>query len=143
MIEFRIPGNNAEYIDLSHSKLKVKARIVKSDGSPIKAENHVALVNLSLSSIFRQVDVQMQEKLVGSGTNICYPYKAMLDTLLKYNHDVKEGPLQSELYYKDVGVMDATPPGNNSGLMSSDQYTAAGNEVTLEGPVHSDVFQQK
>ena len=143
VIEFRIPGTSAEYIDLSRSKLKVKARIVKSDGSPIKAENHVALVNLSLSSIFRQVDVQMQEKLVGSGTNICYPYKAMLDTLLKYNHDVKEGPLQSELYYKDVGVMDATPPGNNSGLMSRYQYTAAGNEVTLEGPVHSDVFQQE
>ena len=137
------PGTSAEYIDLSRSKLKVKARIVKNNGSPIKAENHVALVNLSLSSIFRQVDVQMQEKLVGSGTNIWYPYKAMLDTLLKYNHDVKEGPLQSELYYKDVGVMDATPLGNNSGLMSRYQYTAVGNEVTLEGPVQSDVFQQE
>ena len=143
VIEFRIPGTSAEYIDLSRSKLKVKVRIVKSDGNPIKAENQVALVNLSLSSIFRQVDVQMQEKLVGSGTNICYPYKAMLDTLLKYNHDVKEGPLQSELYYKDVGVMDATPPGGNSGLMSRYQYTEAGNEVTLEGPVHTDIFQQE
>ena len=143
VIEFRIPGTSAEYIDLSRSKLKVKARIVKSDGNPIKAENQVALVNLSLSSIFRQVDVQMQEKLVGSGTNICYPYKAMLDTLLKYNHDVKEGPLQSELYYKDVGVMDATTAGGNSGLMSRYQYTEAGNEVTLEGPVHTDIFQQE
>ena len=143
VIEFQIPGTSAEYIYLSCSKLKVKTRIVNSDGNPIKAENQVALVNLSLSSIFRQGDVQMQEKLVGSGTNICYPYKAMLDTLLKYNHEVKEGPLQSELYYKDVGVMDATPPGGNWGLISRYQYTAAGNEVTLKGPVYSDMFQQE
>ena len=142
VIEFRIPGTSSEYVDLQRCRLKVKLRIVDNQGTPIIAEDQVGLVNLSLSSIFRQVDVQMQEKLVSSEINICYPYKAIIDVLLKYGFDVKEGLLQSELYYKDTGVMDAVPPGNNSGLAVRTSYTANGNEVTLEGPIHTDLFQQ-
>ena len=66
----------------------------------------------------------------------------MMDVLLRYGFDVKDSPLQSELYNKYTGNMDAVPPGNNSGLMSRIAYTTNGNEVTLEGPVHTDMFQQ-
>ena len=142
VIEFRIPGTSSEYIDLKRWRQKLKLRIINSDGTPIGMDNNVGLVNLSLASIFRQVNAQMQEKLVSSDINICYPYKSMMDVLLKYGFDLKEGLLQSELYYKDTGVMDAVPPGNNSGLMSRTAFTANGNEVTLEGPIHTDVFQQ-
>ena len=142
VIEFRIPGTSAEYTDLKRSRLKLKAKIVNADDTPITQASNVGLVNLSLASLFRQVDVQMQDKLVSSEINICYPYKAIMDVLLRYGFDVKEGPLQSEQYYKDTGNMDAVPPGSNSGLMSRVAYTANGNEVTLEGPVHTDMFQQ-
>ena len=74
VIEFRIPGTSSEYVDLQRCRLKVKLQIVDNQGTPIVAEDKVGLVNLSLSSIFRQVDVQMQEKLVSSEINICYPY---------------------------------------------------------------------
>ena len=41
--------------------------------------------NVSLGNdLFRQVDVQMQDKVVSSEINICYPYKAMMDVLLRY-----------------------------------------------------------
>ena len=54
IIEFVIPGTSAEYIYLKRTRLKVKARIVMSDGTPIihKPDNQVGLVNLSLSSLF-------------------------------------------------------------------------------------------
>ena len=85
----------------------------------------------------------MQEKLVISDIKIFfYPYKYKLDVLLKYGFDLKDGLLESELYYKDTGVRDAVPPGNNSGLTSGTAFTANGNELTLEGPIHTDVFQQ-
>ena len=135
VIKFRILGTSTEYIDLKRSRLKLKAKIVKSDDTPIGQDSNVGLVNLSLASLFQQVDVQMQDKLVSSEINICYPYKAMMDVLLRCGFDMKEGPLQSELCYKYTGNMDAVPPGNNSGLMSRVAYTANGNEVTLEGPV--------
>ena len=143
IIEFVIPGTSAEYIDLKKSRLKIKARIVKSDGTPIKVENKVGLVNLSLSSLFRQVDVLLQDKIVSSDINICYPYKALIDVLLNYGFGLKESQLQSELYYKDTNVMDAPPTGNNPGLVERTKFTAAGTEVTLEGPVHTDLFQQE
>ena len=142
IIEFVIPGTSAEYIDLKRTRLKVKARILMSDGTAIKPDNHVGLVNLSLSSLFRQVDVLLQDKIVSSELNICYPYKALIDVLLHYGFDLKEGELQSELFYKDTGNMDAIPPGNNPGLMERVKYTQNSTEVTLEGPVHTDVFQQ-
>ena len=65
----------------------------------------------------------------------------MMDALLKYGFDLKEELLQSKLYYKDTANMDAVPPGNNSGLMSRVASTANGTKVTLEGPIHTDVFQ--
>ena len=142
VIEFRIPGTSSEYVDLQCCRLKLKLRIMDNQGTPIVAEDQVGLVNLSLSSISRQVDVQMQEKLVSSEINICYPFKTIIDMLLKYGFDVKEGLLQSELYYKDTAVMDAVQPGNNSGLAARTAYTANGNKVNLEGPIHTDLFQQ-
>ena len=123
VIEFRIPGTSSEYVDLQRCRLKVKLRIVDNQGTPIVAEDQVGLVNLSLSSIFRQVDVQMQEKLVSSEINICYPYKAIIDVLLKYGFDVKEGLLQSELYYKLNGVkivLKFHPSSNKFSLMTGD-----------------------
>ena len=70
VIEFHIPGTSAEYIDLKRSRLKVKAKIVKGDDTPIGQDSNVGLVNLSLASLFRQVDVQMQDKLVSSEINM-------------------------------------------------------------------------
>ena len=39
-------------------------------------------------------------------------------------------------------ICDSVPPGNNSGLLSCVPYRASGNELTLEGPIHTDLFQQ-
>ena len=91
------------------------------------AKDKVGLLNLCLSSILRQVDLQMQKKLVSPEINICYPYKAIIHVLFKYGFDVKEGLLQSEFYYKDTGVMDAVPPCNKAGLAAKTAYTANGN----------------
>ena len=143
VIEFVIPGTSAEYIDLRRTRLKIKARIVTNEGKPITTDMQVGLVNLSLSSLFRQVDVLMQDKIVSSDINICYPYKSMIDVLLRYGFEVKEGPLQSELYFKDIGNMEAVPSGNNGGLMERVKYTLNGQEVVLEGPIHTDLFQQE
>ena len=52
IIEFVIPGTSAEYIDLRRTRLKLKVRIVSSDGKPITSDMQVGLVNLSLSSLF-------------------------------------------------------------------------------------------
>lgn len=61
-IEFLIPGNSEEYIDLPHTTLHIVARII-----PSAEDQDVAPVNNFLHSMFSQVDVFLNQK------NVCPP----------------------------------------------------------------------
>ena len=99
-IEFSVPGTSAHYINLRKSRLNVRVKITKPDGSAVTNEDPVTLVNLSLTSLFRQVDVLLNQKNVSPDVGVNYPWKGFLDVLINYGHDVKETVLQGELYYK-------------------------------------------
>jgi hypothetical protein len=38
-IEFNIPGNRYNYVDLKNSKLSLKVRLVQQDNSPVTSDN--------------------------------------------------------------------------------------------------------
>ena len=62
-----------------------------------------------VQSLFSQVDMYFQQKLVSSSTN--YPYKAMMDVLLNFGQDATSTQLQTQLCYADTLVsMDHTDP---------------------------------
>ncbi|CAC5423992.1 unnamed protein product [Mytilus coruscus] len=89
IIDMEITGKHGmEYVDLKRSKLYVKAKLVKGDGSSLTENEYVGPINLFLQSMFSQVEVTMQGKLVSSTTNH-YPYKAMIQTLLSYGSESK------------------------------------------------------
>ena len=100
------------------------------------------LVNTSLHSIFRQVDMTFQQTpLSHSGNN--YPYKAYIETILKTNENVHKEELTSQLFYKDVGPdTDNAKSGPNSGLFNRSLAMEGGKVVDLEGYLLIDVFQQ-
>ena len=140
--EFHIPGSGALYTDWSTTRLVLKVRMLQADGSAPPNPNTGAPVNLTLQSLFRQVDVLVGGKNITSEVGINYPYKAIMDIILFFGMGVKESELQSEMYFKDTAEMDAVPPGNNSGLMSRAAYFATGTEVQLTGPLKIDLSQQ-
>uniref|UniRef100_A0A8W8MLR8 Uncharacterized protein n=1 Tax=Magallana gigas TaxID=29159 RepID=A0A8W8MLR8_MAGGI len=80
-IEIVVSGSGAEYIDLKRSKLYVKARILKTDGTALADTEKTGIVNLPLQSMFSQMDVYLNNKLVSFNTNN-YPWKAYLKTIL-------------------------------------------------------------
>ena len=86
-IQFTIPGGEMQYRDLKRSTMSLKVRLVNADGSYI-SDLPVGPVNLTLHALFSQVDVTIQNKIVTSTTGH-YPYKAMIQTLLKYGNDSK------------------------------------------------------
>ena len=140
-IEFNVSGTTSDYILLSKTRLHLKVRIVKAaDGSAIDSTNDVSFVNLAMHSMFRQVDILLNQKLVTSGVGVNYPYKAMIDVLLKYNHDVKDSLLQSEGYHKDAAFLfdELTNPGH-TGRKNWSKHGI----VDFEGPLHCDVAQQE
>lgn len=140
-LEFLVPPQSAEYMDLKNSTLKVKIRLTDATDQPITTGD-VGLVNLALHSIFSQVDCTLQQTPVGqTGTN--YPYKAYIDTLLSTNENDKI-TLQSQLFVKDEGGRDdpAVDTGSNTGLYMRALYTKEGHILEIEGPIHLDIFQQ-
>lgn len=80
-IEIVVSGAGAEYIDFKRSRLYVKARILKADGTTLSAEEKTGIINLPLQSMFSQMDVYLNNKLVSFNTNN-YPWKAYLKTFI-------------------------------------------------------------
>lgn len=144
-IEFAVPDTGIEYVDLKRSRLYMKVKIVKLDGSAITEDDGVALVNIPLHAFWRQVDVQLQENVLTNGVSTNYAYKSYIDIITSFDEDCKETFLQGILYAKDSkGEMDDSNPitGRNLGLKQRFQYTKNGHEVELEGPIYTDITMQ-
>ena len=58
-----IDGTGDEYLDLYHTNLYVEAKVVCADGSALPEDTDVAPVNLTLHSLFSQVDVSLNESI--------------------------------------------------------------------------------
>jgi hypothetical protein len=141
VMEFNIPAQSAAYVDLRRSVINIKLRIMDSTDNTV-GDQSVALINLPLHTIFKQVDVAFQQTPL-THTGADYPYKAYIDTILKTNRSVQENILASQLFYKDTGILDTTNyQGSNLGLYQRYRATKNGAIVDLEGPLLLDLFQQ-
>lgn len=139
-LEFVVPGHGEDYLDLAHTMLSIRFQILPY---AVADKGKVAPVNNILHSMFNQIDVFLNQKLV-SPPNNAYPYRAYIETLLNYGSDAKKGHLTGTLWNDDTsGFMDATPDsGNNTGLKERGQITDEGKTVDLIGHLHCDVFNQ-
>lgn len=143
-IEFNISGSGEDYIDLSSTYLHVKAKIVKSDGTPLPEKEPVAPVNLFLHALFSQVDVSLNERVI-SDSNNTYPYRAYIETLMNYGEDAKKSLLGCECFYKDNNLSVTDPlqaEAGNEGLKKRYELTSKSKTLDMIGQIHSDIFQQ-
>lgn len=142
-LEFVIGGNGNQYIDLAQTRLQVKVKVVKGDGKSLEADEHVGPINLFLHSLWSQVEIQLQQKIVSSAGTM-YPYKAYIDTLLRYGTNTNVSNLQSQMYYPDASQSINTGDpieGSNRGLTSRSNLIAESKVLDMEGPLLSDVCQ--
>ena len=155
-LEFNISGNSHKYVDLANTRLKIKFRIVQGDGQvlpmlkgtddPNRPKANVGPVNLFLQSLWRQVDVFLQQQAISPNVSTKYPYKAYIDALLHYDMNAKETQLQSQLYYKDNELTNGSDndplDGSNMGLYKRTEMTSQSTIVDMEGPVYHDICMQ-
>ena len=115
----------------------LKVKIVKSDGSNLVHTERVAPVNLLLHSLFSQVKVSVQNKSITSSTTN-YPYKAMIQTLLKYGNDAKQSQLTPQMYVFDTpnAMDDADLEGQNIGFYSKSKFFDESKTVDLSGNIY-------
>ncbi|GFW23025.1 uncharacterized protein F54H12.2 [Trichonephila clavipes] len=130
-VEFNISGSAEDYIDLSQTQLFVKAKIVKTDNTPITKDDTIGPVNLFLHSLFSQVDVSLNDRMVSNSSNT-YPYRSYIETLLNHGYDSKTSQLTAELFYKD----------SDDGLKKRTEFFKESTTVDMIGCIHSDLFHQ-
>ena len=110
-VQFHIPGNSSQYIDMGCSELYVKIKIKKVDGSEFDTEEKETAVStdLILHSMWSSVDIKMNHTLVStSGTD--YMYKSLIETLLNYNDGAKKNQLSSIGFSGESGDFAQTYP---------------------------------
>ncbi len=141
-LEFVIPGSSSEYIDLSETLLYVKAKIIKNDGSDLEKEAVVAPVNNLLHSMFSQIDVYLNGKLITPSSNT-YPYRAYIENLLNYGQEAKDTHLSSCMWNNDDATKMEALSDENKGFKKRQGYTAESKAFDLIGKIHSDIFTQE
>ena len=147
-LEFTVPGSPDCYLDLAQTQLYLRAKIVKPDGTDLDANALCGPANLFLHSLFNQVDVFLNDRMVSVASNT-YPYRAIIETLLTYGSDEIKSHLTSALFYKDTaGRMDAVNPTAadgqaNLGLKKRYRFTRQSRVVDMVGMLHVDMFCQE
>lgn len=89
-IDFLIPGDGDEYVDLSSLRLHLR---VKVEGSAAIAENEVSLIKFWPQGLFRQVDMFLNGTLVTTSSSM-YGYTAYVMSLLSYSSEVKRHQME-------------------------------------------------
>ena len=139
---FNISGAGDDYVDLGNTNLYVKAQIVKNDGTDIAADAKAAPTNLWLHTLFGDVSVSLNEKLVSSPSNT-YPYRAYLETLLSYGPSAKDSQLTGAMWYKDTATRLDALLDTNTGYIKRKLKASGSKVIEMMGKLHSDLFAQE
>ena len=142
-IEFDVSSSGQNYLDVSNTQL-----LVKGIGVDITDADHVGGVSLFLHSLFKQVNVSLNDVQVSQSSGT-YAYRASIESLLSYGPQAKNPQLTAALFYKNTaGNMDRSNPAHanederNFGLKKRASFTDEEGTVDLIGRIHSDVFFQ-
>jgi len=141
VIDFVVEGRGDSYIDLGDTILAVTAKVVKNDNTPLDANDEVAPVNYFLHSLFSQVDIYLNQRLITPSSNT-YPYRAYIETCLGYDKSSKDTHLQMGLYHKDTAGEFNTLGVDNTGYTARKALVAESSEVVMMGRIHSELFKQ-
>lgn len=139
-IEFVIPASGEEYMDLSHARIRIRAKILTEEGeSLVRDKNFVAPVNNFLHSMFSNVQVELNQKCITPQSSL-YNYRAMIENILNYSGESKKTHLTTSLFYKDTATKMNAEAGNAG--YEKRLNIALNGEFDMESHIHSDIFNQ-
>ncbi|XP_062980760.1 uncharacterized protein F54H12.2-like [Elgaria multicarinata webbii] len=143
-LDFYIPGNGEDYMDLNNTLLYVCCKIVNPDGTNLAVNEEVGLVNYPIASLFSQLDVTLGDRLISQSNN-SYPYRGYFEAVLNYSQATLETQFSTALFFKDIAGEheSADLEGDNTGFIRRANLTAQSRKIDLLGHLHSDLFFQE
>ena len=105
----------------------------------------VAPINFPLNTIFRQIDISLNQRVLNANTGVNHSYKAVFDLLLNSISDMLSSQALGGFFYKDsAGDMEDTRyNGPNFGFIERWKPTRSGGVVTIEAVLKSDFMSQE
>ena len=132
----------------ANTQLLVKAKITRGNGDDIADADNVEGVNLFLHSLFKHVDVSLNNVQVSQSAET-YDYRAYIKSLLSYGPQAKTSQLTAALYYKETaGNIDCPKSDHanagemNYGLQKRAAFTDRCATADMIGHIHSNIFFQ-
>ena len=138
-IEFHIPGNSEDYLDLNDIRLYLKLKVTKADGTDIGNADKVGLNNLAISTLFQDVTLTIGETQIEGG-QMCYPYLGYFNTVMQFQPHAQNSHMLSMGWYKDeAGKFDNEA---NKGFKTRSDLIKDSKPFELMGPLFLDLFRQ-
>ena len=144
-IDFLIPPSLTQYVSLSRTRVHVKLRITRGDGSafnPAEEAHIVTPINWLGATMFETVQLYLNQTLVSASGGQHSPYKAILEALLDKGCFEKNTSLQAGLFKKDTAGRMETYDYPDGGAAYRWQWTAASQSFDLCAPIICDLAQQ-
>lgn len=105
--EFQIPRDPEQFTDLTLTRISGLIKCVKLNAVTRAVEawtndDHISVCNLLPHSLFKQVEVLVENTQVNDSSTTTYPYKAFIECALSYGNDAKNTHLKSAGWEKDT-----------------------------------------
>ncbi|XP_033218315.1 uncharacterized protein F54H12.2-like [Belonocnema kinseyi] len=142
-MEFVIPDQGNEYIDLAHTLLSVRFKLItpKKTAENTSSAESVGPVSNLLHHMFNYLDVYFNQKPV-SPPNNAYAYRAYIESLLNYGPAAKKSHFTSALWLGNIAGKMENITTQNQGLVDRRLILGEGGKNALIGHLHSEVFNQ-
>ena len=140
-LEFNISGTGDDYLDLGNTFLYLQVQITADNDANLANDADVGPVNNWMHSLFSQVNISLNEKLISMPSNT-YAYRAYIENLISYGKSAKQSQLTTELWYKDTAEHMEARTDDNTGFAKRQTFTERSKIVDLTGKLHLDMFFQ-
>jgi hypothetical protein len=139
--KFNISSDAGQYIALPQTRLYGVVNLAKVDGSiwTDVDTDKIGIVNLFPSSLFKQVEVEINGIQVSDASSNCYGYKSMIETLLTYGPGSENAILKAARYVPDEA--DLFDSKNNRGHLIRREWLTYGKSMDFVTAIHADFLQ--
>lgn len=95
------PQGTDQYLQLKSIRLTGLAEIRSNDGLPVPASVNLGGVNLFPASLFKAIEVYVNDTLITDLSSALSPYQNYIQTILSYNESAQKTHLRGQLFLMD------------------------------------------
>lgn len=141
IFEFVIPSENHEYTYLPLTRLEGEIQVVQTDNTVVDNADVVCPTNLLASTLWRQVEVELNGVQIADLSSPTYHYKSFIETHLTYGSGAKQNNMSCVLYHKDAPNLEETFDNTSPSYVKRNGWLLQ-NEGKLQfsTPLHIDFF---